>query len=82
MAEPPGGTVLLPERFADITEAIEKNLRMEMLYATGGFDTKTRVIRPISVHDLNAVVYLNAFCELVGAERTFRLDRIQRIKLL
>lgn len=80
--------VSLPEGYADIEKALADNLRVEIAYANNDPEStenkpiKTRVIRPRTVYSLRSKLYLNAFCELTGEERTFRLDRIESYRLL
>ena len=86
--------VALPDGYGDIEKALAENLRVEISYATkdpssGAVQTnnaertpKTRVIRPRTVYSLRSKLYINAFCELTGEERTFRLDRIESYRLL
>ncbi len=86
--------VALPDGYADIEKALADNLRIEISYAskvplaTPGQLTpvektsRVRVIRPRTVYSLRSKLYINAFCELTGEERTFRLDRIESYRLL
>lgn len=82
MDEGRNGKIRLPERLEDINHAIEEKLRIEMVYTSAGQAPRTRTVRPVALHQTNAVVYMNAFCELAGEERTFRIDRIQDIRVL
>ncbi|HEX2897567.1 MAG TPA: exonuclease domain-containing protein, partial [candidate division Zixibacteria bacterium] len=78
----------LPDGYEDIEKALTDNLRVEISYATKDPEStanqppKTRVIRPRTVYALRSKLYINAFCELTGEERTFRLDRIESYRLL
>lgn len=72
----------LPDEYADITLAISEGRPLEIVYASRGGQPRSRVIRPFQVHALRSIIYLNAFCETAKAERTFRLDRIERFRLL
>ncbi len=80
--------VALPDGYADIEKALADNLRVEISYAskdptsTASQFPKLRVIRPRTVYSLRSKLYINAFCELTGEERTFRLDRIESYRLL
>jgi len=80
--------VALPDGYDDIEKALTDNLRVEISYATKDPEStanqppKTRVIRPRTVYSLKSKLYINAFCELTGEERTFRLDRIESYRLL
>ena len=72
----------LPNGFEPITTALADERRLEIVYASPGKPAQTRTIRPLRVHLFRSTYYLNAFCELAGAERTFRLDRIESFRLL
>jgi DNA polymerase III epsilon subunit family exonuclease len=72
----------LPSQFSDLRVAVEKQLRVEILYSTSSGSTERRVIRPFLVHSRQSFLYVSAFCELAMAERTFRLDRITELRLL
>lgn len=80
--------VALPDGYDDIEKALADNLRVEISYAskdpesTANQPSKVRVIRPRTVYALHSKLYINAFCELTGEERTFRLDRIESYRLL
>jgi DNA polymerase III epsilon subunit family exonuclease len=72
----------LPDEYADITLAISEGRQLEIVYASRGGQPRPRIIRPFQIHALRSIIYLNAFCETARAERTFRLDRIERFRLL
>ncbi|MGH8015338.1 MAG: WYL domain-containing protein, partial [Candidatus Zixiibacteriota bacterium] len=78
----------LPDGYEDFEKALADNLRIEISYATNDPEStasqqpKIRVIRPRTVYALRSKLYINAFCELTGEERTFRLDRIESYRLL
>lgn len=80
--------VALPDGYGEMEKALTDNLRVEISYATKDPEStavqppKTRVIRPRTVYALRSKLYINAFCELTGEERTFRLDRIESYRLL
>ena len=74
--------VELPGEFADIRRALEENLPLEIVYVANGASPQARVIRPLQVHYYRDTFYLNAWCELAQAERTFRLDRIRSYRVL
>jgi DNA polymerase-3 subunit epsilon len=80
--------VALPDGYDEMEKALSDNLRVEIAYAsrdpesTANQPPKTRVIRPRTVYSLRSKLYINAFCELTGEERTFRLDRIESYRVL
>lgn len=74
--------VTLPARFSGITKALENSLRVEISYAGNGQAVSVRVVRPKAIYALKSKLYINAYCELAGDERTFRLDRIESYRLL
>lgn len=72
----------LPKKFVELPLAIEQGCRMRMVYAKKGEGPHTRVVRPSGLQRMNGVVYLSAYCEMVNAQRTFRLDRIHNFQLI
>jgi len=74
--------VTLPDKFSGITTALENSLRVEITYAGNGQALSVRVVRPKAIYSLKSKLYINAYCELAGDERTFRLDRIESYRLL
>ena len=80
--------VTLPDGFGDFEKALADNLRVEISYASKDQEaassqpSRVRVIRPRTVYSLRSKLYINAFCELTGEERTFRLDRIESWRVL
>ncbi len=74
--------VTLPAKFSGITKALENSLRVEISYAGNGQALSVRVVRPKAIYSLKSKLYVNAYCELAGDERTFRLDRIESYRLL
>jgi DNA polymerase III subunit epsilon len=72
----------LPVAFADLAQAVEQKLAVEIVYQSSGSSPSPRIIHPIQVHRLGGVHYIVAFCERVQAERTFRLDRIITYRLI
>lgn len=73
---------LLPDEFADIQQAIENKMKLQIIYNHPVKSSAARTIHPQQVFKLGSVFYINAYCELAGAERTFRLDRILSYKVL
>ncbi len=74
--------VVLPDGYAALGEAVTEGRRVEMLYASAGQPARVRTVKPLSIHQQNAVIYVNVYCELAGADRTFRLDRIEQFRIL
>ena len=72
----------LPSDYSDITYAIKNKSRVEIDYYHPTRESNIRTILPREVHKLGAVYYIIAYCERVGEERTFRLDRIKTYKVL
>lgn len=65
--------------------AIEKGLNVHIVYNVNIaiYKEKTsRVIHPICIFEKNRKIYVKAFCYLKGAERTFRISRIQSINII
>ena len=77
-----GEPTILPDEFADIQQAIAERRKLEIDYNHPVKSSATRTIHPQQVFKLGAVFYINAYCELARAERTFRLDRIISYRVL
>ncbi len=75
-------TATLPDEFADLNYAVERKVRIEIVYSGSTDPQLPRVIRPIQVIKKGRYYYIHAFCEQAGAERTFRLDRIQSYEIV
>jgi DNA polymerase III epsilon subunit family exonuclease len=67
----------IPESFAALEQAIEDGRTVIIEYAKEQQPVQIRHVRPLRIHRLGTVLYLNAFCLQVNDERTFRLDRIR-----
>ncbi len=72
----------LPSAYADLSAAVEQGGAVEIEYQSSTSGASTRVIRPLQVHRQGGVHYIVAFCERSQAERTFRLDRIRKYRIL
>ncbi|UCE25288.1 MAG: WYL domain-containing protein [Candidatus Zixiibacteriota bacterium] len=77
-----GEPVTLPDDFSDLQRAMVESLRVEIDYNHPVRASATRIIRPQQVFRLGSIFYINAYCEMARGERTFRLDRILRYKIL
>lgn len=65
-----------------IQDALHKKRPLEILYHSSYSDAVTsRVVIPIEFREENNWEYLWAYCQRVGGFRSFRLDRIQSVKL-
>lgn len=67
----------IPESFAALEQAIEHGRVIVLEYAKDQQPIQVRRVRPLRIHRLGSVLYLNAYCLQVNDERTFRLDRIR-----
>ena len=72
----------LPSAYADLSAAVESGTEVEIVYQSVGSGESSRVIRPLQVHRLGPVHYIVAYCHRSQSERTFRLDRISKYKIL
>lgn len=66
---------------ADVRAAVDTALagrrELEITYASATRDEVTRRrIQPVRLHAIDGLVYLEAYCLLADARRTFRLDRV------
>ena len=67
----------VPESFSGLEQAIEDGLTIVLEYAKDEQPIQVRRVRPLRIHRLGTILYLNAYCLQVNDERTFRLDRIR-----
>ncbi len=66
------------EVYATLADAIETARKVRLTYQPVGTDASTdRVVHPHALVNRAGVWYLTGHCELAGADRTFRLDRIR-----
>jgi DNA polymerase III subunit epsilon len=72
-------TLVLP---AVLEEALRKQVRILMRYISNSGTETERVVKPLQVINRQDYLYLIAYCDLRGGERTFRLDRIVEMKIL
>ncbi len=72
----------LPVEMKPLEAAIDGRTRVQITYQTRDSIPTDRVIRPSQLYRLGGTVYVNAYCETVQAERTFRLDRILEVVAL
>jgi DNA polymerase III epsilon subunit family exonuclease len=70
----------MPSGFEWIREAIDSGLTVRLVYRNGR--TAARTVTPHSVHCWRGNVYLNGYCHVFHAERTFRLDKIIEFEIL
>jgi proteasome accessory factor C len=70
--------VAVPEGIREAVDgALGEHRELEITYASAARDEVTqRVIRPIRLHAVDGIAYLEALCLSAGAVRTFRLDRM------
>ncbi len=65
---------------AAVREAVGAGRRLAIRYtARSTGETTERVVRPFNVHFYDGREYLEAFCELRGADRVFAMGNIQAI---
>jgi DNA polymerase III subunit epsilon len=65
----------------ELNESIKSGARMRITYVDGMGNRSKRWITPYQVIGLSDYLYLNAYCHLRNAERSFRLDRILDISI-
>jgi ATP-dependent DNA helicase PIF1 len=74
------------ERVGIITDAIKRDMRLEIVYLKPNDTKSLRTIRPISVEQMEykgkTFEGLRAYCLLRNTERTFRIDRILELNYL
>lgn len=64
-----------------LAEALEKRRALFIRYCSSGGKVSERTVEPLRVGSYQGIVYLVARCEMRGAQRTFRLDRVQEMRL-
>jgi len=65
-----------------LEEAIKSKKNLHLCYMSGTGEETRRVVVPIKIISRHDYFYLEAFCQLRNEKRTFRLDRITKMKLL
>ena len=75
--EPPAE---LLESINCITEAIASGSSLSFVYS--GFRSFKRIVDPVALIQSRGNYYLTAYCKKALAERTFRVDRISKIKTI
>ena len=69
-----------PEIAARVREAVEGAGRLRIRYTSkSSGETTERVVRPFNIHFYDGQEYLEAFCELRGADRLFAVGCIEAI---
>jgi DNA polymerase-3 subunit epsilon len=82
-----GGAIAWPRVYprealpAVLVEALDKRRALFMRYCSSSGEVSERTIEPLRVGSYQGVVYLVARCALRGEQRTFRLDRVQEMRL-
>lgn len=67
---------------ADLRQALNRQLKVELVYHDAKGDASARRIRPLSLDAWGHAWTLTAWCELRTDFRVFRLDRIERVSVL
>ena len=71
-----------PGRHATLAVAVDRCEAVRINYQTGGAEEVTeRIIEPLALLNERGTWYVEAYCRLAGAVRTFRADRIQAADL-
>ncbi|HEY3311255.1 MAG TPA: exonuclease domain-containing protein [Anaerolineales bacterium] len=65
----------------EIGEAIYSGKRLLITYIDKDGEQTERWVTPLQVLGLSDYIYLRGYCHLRGGERTFRLDRIVRVRV-
>jgi DNA polymerase III epsilon subunit-like protein len=63
-----------------IKEAIAEGNFLSLMYK--GYRFRNRIVKPMALIQSSGRYYLNAYCQYVEAERTFRLDKIGDLKVI
>ena len=71
-----------PGRHATLAVAVDRCEAVRINYQTGGTEEFTeRIIEPLALLNERGTWYVEGYCRLAGAVRTFRADRIQAAEL-
>jgi DNA polymerase-3 subunit epsilon len=73
--EPPAG-------FEDLAVALEEGLDIDMIYSGGSMAGKARRVKPLALYRHGQRIYLAAYDHTRGLEKTYRLDRIEGLRLV
>ncbi len=65
-----------------LDEAIRSKRNVHLSYLSKTGEETRRVVLPLKIITRNDYLYLEAFCQLRNEKRTFRLDRVVKMKLL
>lgn len=79
------GFLVRPEVAAHLSElrgAVEQQRRTWMVYRDGSGDESERVVRPLGLFFWGATWAVGGWCELREDFRTFRLDRVDTLRVL
>lgn len=68
-----------PEVAGRVRDAVADARRIAIRYTARSGETTERVVRPFNVHFYDGREYLEAFCELRGADRVFAVGSIEAI---
>lgn len=71
----------LPPAFSLLSEALEAELAVRIIYDGGSKGQAPRVITPSGLFARKGLVYIEAFCHRDNISKSFRLDRILKIEL-
>jgi proteasome accessory factor C len=72
-----------PETLAILRQAVTEHRQVELSYYGFGRDARTtRTVDPFLVYSAQGQWYLAGHCHLAGAQRLFRVDRIEAVRLL
>lgn len=72
----------IPDEFKIVHEAQQSGSRLQIVYSSPDKPDHSRTVRVRNIFQLGMKFYMNAYCERVHAERTFRLDRIRSAELV
>jgi DNA polymerase III epsilon subunit family exonuclease len=78
----PTRSMLIPNGWDGMAEAVARGLRVRMEYAGGSRGCQPREITPVSFVHRGGIAYVVAFCHIDSFEKSFRLDRVRRYELV
>lgn len=65
-----------------LRKAIDEHRKVRLLYESAKGEETTRTVRPLGIFFWSSVWTVGAWCQLRGAFRNFRIDRIAKLESL
>lgn len=66
----------------NLGQAVNKKIKVEIVYSGGTEAPSRRIIEPHSLYERQGSIYVESYCHLRKEYRTFKIDRIESIKVI